>query len=91
MPRWDRSGQDHGVSSISENVIVKINEKSPFLPSSAQTPAQGSIKINSQIVEKGYNFLDPPPKDNLDYFEFGKSGMLCPDLDQSGGTGSSHI
>ena len=26
----------------------------------------------SQIVEKVHNFLDPPPQDNLDFFEFGK-------------------
>ena len=26
----------------------------------------------SQIVEKVHNFLDPPPQDNVDYFEFGK-------------------
>ena len=27
----------------------------------------------SQIVEKVHNFLDPPPWDNVDYFEFGKN------------------
>ena len=26
----------------------------------------------SQIGERVHNFLDPPPQDNLDYFEFGK-------------------
>ena len=26
----------------------------------------------SQILEKVHNFLDPPPQDDVDYFEFGK-------------------
>ena len=26
----------------------------------------------SHIVEKVHNFIDPPPQDNLDFFEFGK-------------------
>ena len=39
----------------------------------------------SQIVEKVPNFLDPLPKDNLDYFEFGKKLIFNdnPPLDQN--------